>query len=59
MALFRQAKLGQQSPFFHLTSNLTDRAYDNGKYLIENKTKLKILKKERMIKYRSITKSKV
>lgn len=29
MALFRQAKLGLQSPFFHLTSNLTDRTNDN------------------------------
>lgn len=49
MALFRQAKLGLQSPFFHFTSKLTDRAYDNEKSLIENKTKFKLIKKERMI----------
>lgn len=59
MALFRQAKLGLQSPFIHLTSNLTDNAYDNEKSVIENKIKFKLINKERMIKYRSITKSKV
>lgn len=59
MALFRQAKLELQSPFFHLTSNLTDRAYDNEKCIFEKKLKFKLLKKERMIKYRYITKNKV
>lgn len=46
MALFRRAKLEIQSPFFHLTSNLTARAYDNEKSLIKNKTKFKLLKKK-------------